>query len=257
MATHGRFVWSDLGTDDLEAAREFYRDVFGWETRDAAAGEDDVYFEFTKDGQVVAGLYPLDDDQQPPNWTSYVAVDDASAVCATVTDRGGSVILEPTQYGDQGTAAMIEDPTGGVVGLWQAGTHEGADVFNEPGSMCWNELATRDLDTAKTFYADVLGWDLHDEDFGGFDYTTIVLDDDPNGGMFAMGEAFPAEHPPYWAVYMAVEDADDTLDRVREAGGEVVGEAQDTPFGRVATVVDPVGARLRIIQLAEDPTGPG
>lgn len=259
MATHGMFVWTDLQTSDVEEAKRFYGEVFGWDARDASS-EDMPYWELIKDDQVVAGLGPLDGAQQdegvPPNWTSYVAVDDAAEVCSKVGDGGGSVLMDPMEVGEEGTVAIVQDPTGGVLGLWQPGTHEGADVFNEPGSMCWNELATRDVDAAKGFYAELLPWDLDDADFGGFSYTLIELDDRPNGGLFTMGESFPDDAPPHWIVYFAVDDTDGTLDKVRDAGGEVRGEPIDTPFGRVANVADPQGASFRVIQLEQDPTRP-
>ena len=251
---HGLFIWTDLQTSDPDAARSFYADVFGWESEDV---DDDAmpYWQFTKDGQLVAGVGPQGEEQEqdgvPPNWTSYVAVDDIDEVCSAASENGGEVLMSPTEVPDAGSFAILADPSGAVIGLWQSGEHTGADVFNEPGSMCWNELVTPDVDRAKEFYGAILPWQLDTEDRGGFDYTTIVLDDRPNGGMFAPGRSLQEGASPHWLVYFAVEDTDGALEAVREGGGEVLGEPQDTPFGRVATVTDPQGATFRIIQLEQ------
>lgn len=79
---------------------------------------------------------------------------------------------------DAGRMAFLVDPTGGFIGLWQAGRHHGAELVNEPGALVWNELRTRDVEAAAAFYGEVLGWTTQP---WADDYQTWVNDGDVVG----------------------------------------------------------------------------
>src|SRR5437773_188328 len=92
------------------------------------------------------------------------------------------------------SAAFFADPTGAVFGGWQPKSFSGADLVNEPGSLCWNEVLTRDSEADKRFYPAVFGWDAGRPTFEGAPDTYVVweLGGKPVGGMMQMNEAFPA-----------------------------------------------------------------
>jgi predicted enzyme related to lactoylglutathione lyase len=153
----GTFSWVDLATTDVDGARDFYTVLFGW-VGDAEAGGSMLRL----DGALVAAIFPLSDDSRaagtPASWTSYVAVDDVDASAARAVELGGGVAREPFDIMDVGRVALVEDPQGALVALWQAGTHFGAERVNDVGCLCMNELVTSDLDTARAFYEMLFGW---------------------------------------------------------------------------------------------------
>jgi predicted enzyme related to lactoylglutathione lyase len=249
---HGLFTWTDLASPDPPAAIDFYGSVFGWEA--TAVGDADLgtgYTMFSIDGKNVAGMGKLSAEQQaqgwPPMWSSYVNVDDVDAVAAKAAALGADVVMPPMDIMDTGRMSYLMDPTGAALGLWQPGTHGGADLFNSHGALTWNELATRDAAAAGEFYASLLPWRLDRQDIDGFPYTMIYLNDQSNGGIYTMDDSMPAEVPAHWVVYFGNDDTDETVARVIAGGGRVVMRAADTPFGRVAAVTDLHGAGFRII----------
>src|SRR5574338_324419 len=109
-------------------------------------------------GNAVAGLSPMQEAPGPPFWTTYVSVDDADATCAKVGDAGGTVLLPAMDVMDLGRMAILADPTGAGIGIWQPGTFAGVETDNGPGAYCWSELLTSDTTAAAAFYAEVFGW---------------------------------------------------------------------------------------------------
>jgi predicted enzyme related to lactoylglutathione lyase len=243
----GVFGWVDLMTTDVPTCKAFYGELFGWTSVDMPMGPDYAYTQFFKDGKVVAGVGPMPPGgpQMPVVWSSYVMVDDADAVLAGVPGAGGLVIAPVMDIPSQGRMAMIADPSGAVVGLWQPMEHTGAELFNAPGSLTWNELQTRDLGAAMAFYADVFGW-TWSEGPGDTGYqmgSTPVPDAEPrmNCGAMAMPPGVPDEVPSFWAVYFAVEDCDTSLALAESLGGTVFLPGMDMGPGRFGGVTDPTG----------------
>jgi len=176
---HGIPSWVDLSSPDPEASAAFYGALLGWEhvppeSPEATGG----YGMFTLRGKLVAGVGPLMSEDQPIVWSTYVAVDDADDVVAKARDAGGQVFIAPMDVLDAGRMAFLVDPTGGFIGLWQAGRHHGAELVNEPGALVWNELRTRDVEAAAAFYGEVLGWTTQP---WADDYQTWVNDGDVVG----------------------------------------------------------------------------
>lgn len=239
---HGLFSWADVAVPDVEKGKAFYSDLFGWTAEDTEG-----YALFRKDGKLVAGLGGLQGNGQPPAWMSYVNVEDADAVAAKASDLGGVVLMDPMDVVTAGRMAVVADPAGAAIAFWEPRDHAGAELFNEPGSLAWNELATRDVDAAKGFYGELLPWDISEERFDGFVYNTILLDGNPNGGIFAMPDEMPDEVPSHWTAYLRVADTDAAVEKLRGLGGIVMGEPNDSPFGKVARVQDPFGAAFSII----------
>jgi predicted enzyme related to lactoylglutathione lyase len=247
--------WVDLASPDPDASARFYGALFDWDAVDTGPVEETGgYRMLQRGGRNVAGLGPTQAEGQPAMWTTYVSTDDAEAVAAKVRDAGGQVVMEPFDVLGVGRMAVFVDPGGAYFSVWQPQTHRGADIVNEPGALCWNELATRDIDGAKAFYAAVFGWDADTNAYGETSYSEWKLAGRSIGGMIAMNEQWPADVPPHWMVYFAVEDADAAVARAQELGGKVAVPPTDTPAGRFAVLNDPQGAVFSVIALA---TGEG
>jgi predicted enzyme related to lactoylglutathione lyase len=240
--------WVDLATPDIGKSKAFYGSLFGWTALEGPP-EAGGYTMFQKGGKNVAGAMSIMMEGQPPAWMTYVNVDDADATTDLAKKAGATVFVEPMDVMDVGRMAVFADTTGAAIGLWQARAHIGADLANEPGAFCWNELQTRDTAAAKTFYNEVFGWGSHTEAMGPtMSYTEWKRGEDSIGGMMDMPADVPAEVPAYWLVYFAVEDCDAATAKANELGGATLVPPMDIPAGRFSVVMDPTGAAFGIIR---------
>jgi predicted enzyme related to lactoylglutathione lyase len=249
----GTPCWVDLMSPDVDASKAFYTAVFGWETEDQFDDEGTrVYTSLRLGGKDVAGLGgQMGDDPMPPVWNTYIAVDDCDEVAGKVTAAGGSVLMPTMQVMTAGSMAVFADPTGAVFSVWKAGDHKGAQLCNEPNTFAWNELVSRDLETATAFYAEVFGWEYASQDMGpGGTYTVIQGGENGGlGGMMAMPPGMPDAVPNHWMVYFTVADIDATIALVKANGGQVVQGPLPAPgVGRLAVVHDPAGGSFSVLQ---------
>ncbi|HZQ27024.1 MAG TPA: VOC family protein [Acidimicrobiales bacterium] len=242
--------WVDLSSPDIAASAAFYGGLFGWQFQDAGP-DAGGYGMFLLRGKMVAGLGPLQDPNQPPAWSTYVNVDDADTTVKTAREEGATVFVEPMDVMDAGRMAIFADPTGAVAGIWQPGQHRGAQLVNEPGAFCWNELNTRDPDRAKAFYAAVFGWEADTQSMGegGPSYTEFKVGGRSVAGMMDMRGRLPDEAPPHWLVYFAVDDTDQTVATATQQGGMTFMPPMDLPVGRFAVLGDPEGAVFAVIKM--------
>jgi len=238
--------WADLASPDPDESASFYGELLGLEATDADE-EMGGYRMFTIRERQVAGLMKIQDENQPPSWTTYVNVSDADAVAEKVKEAGGEVVFDPMDVRDYGRMAVFADPTGAVFGVWQAGEHKGAGIVSEPGSVAWHQANTRDPEKALEFYSEVFGWDSEKVDTGGADYWQLTKDDANVGGLFRMGDDFPDDVPAHWIVYFGVEDADAATEKAQEKGASVRAEPFDNEAGRFAVLQDPHGAAFALI----------
>ncbi len=249
---HGLFGWVDLMTRDPGRAITFYEGLFGWTHIDQPTPMGPPYTQFFKDGQLVCGLSPMMPgvpEQVGAFWSSYVLVEDADAVAAKVEAAGGQVQMPVMQVMDQGRMAMFSDPSGASVGIWEPGTHEGADVFNKPGSLTWNELQTRDIEAALPFYADVFGWEWADGPDDGYHVANLPAkpeDDKSNAGAMSTPPGVPDEAPNVWLVYFAVADCDTSMAAAQALGAQVFLPAMQMGPGRFGGLIDPTGGMFLV-----------
>jgi|SRR5690606_26112935 len=249
------FCWSELGTADARAAKDFYGRVFGWTFADEDMGELGTYTKIRLGEHEIGGLYELSGpmfEGVPPHWTYYVSTEDVDATASRAAELGAEIDMPPMDVHDAGRMAAITDPTGAKLALFQPRGHRGttADPF-APGAFGWVELQTRDPARAKAFYTDLFGWHAKDDPSGH--YTEWHLPGaQPFGGLIAMDERW-GDAPPAWLGYVMVEDCDATFARVTDAGGRgLVGPHDIEHVGRFAVVADPQGAVLAFIRLAAD-----
>jgi predicted enzyme related to lactoylglutathione lyase len=186
---------------------------------------------------------------QPPAWSNYVSVADADATAARAREAGGNLLAEPMDVMDLGRMAIFADPSGAVLGIWQPGTFIGAEIVNEANALVWNELNTRDVAAAKSFYGEVFDWGFQERKFEAGTYTSIKAGDDPAGGILDITGRVPDEVPNHWLAYFAVDDIDASLGKANGGGAEVVFGPEDmSEVGRIAVLKDPFGAVFALIQ---------
>jgi predicted enzyme related to lactoylglutathione lyase len=244
----------ELLTSDPARSAEFYGRLFGWTVEDPGA-DYGGYRNFQLKGERVAGCMRNDGAAEasgagvPDLWSVYLAVADADATVASVAQHGGQVMVPPIDVMALGRMAVIVDPGGAVIGIWQPGEHRGFGYVGEPGAPNWFELHTRDYEQSLAFYRAVFGWETTTQgDTPEFRYTTVDVGDERYAGVMDACAFLPEGVPGGWTVYFGVDDADRSLSEVVSLGGEVIMKAEDTPYGRLATAADPTGAVFRLHQ---------
>lgn len=251
----GDFCRVDLNARDPDAARTFYTGLFGWTAEFAGrAAEAGPYERFFLDGLLVAGMGRMSDEMReagaPSTWVSYVRVERAEAVVAAAEALGARTLVPATTISEAGRIAFVEDPTGATIAFWEAGLEAGAEATKAPGTFCWNELATPDLEGALAFYAELLGWTGYANPHSPAPYRIVESGGRSNGGILQMTEEW-GEAPAHWIVYFAVDDGDAAADRVRALGGRVHHGPFETAAGRLVVCEDNQGARFHALELAE------
>jgi predicted enzyme related to lactoylglutathione lyase len=247
----GSFCWVELGTTDVDGAKNFYKQLFGWDYDDQSMGPSGVYTIIKLNGKDVGGLYQLSSEMLeqglPPHWLSYISVANADDATAQAISAGGSPVKEPFDVGPNGRMAVIQDPTKAAFALWQAKEHAGAAAYRETGALCWNELGTTDSQKAGDFYTTLFGWE-REVLSGPMEYTVFKNNGEGIGGMYQITPEM-GPMPPHWIPYFAVNDCDATVQKTSELGGRILRPAEDIPnIGRYAILQDPSSAAFAIIK---------
>jgi predicted enzyme related to lactoylglutathione lyase len=229
----GTFSWAELATGDADAAKAFYTTLFGWDYEDNPAGEGQIYSMVVRDGHYVAALFSATD--QPPHWNCYVTVESADDTAQQAKEHGGAVMAEAFDVMDVGRMAVITDPTGAALCLWEPRRHIGAALVNTPGSMTWNDLVTPDPDGAADFYGKLFGWTIEEipEAQG---YRVIRNGERTNGGML------PTEGPANWLPYFGHDDVERLTQEIGGLGGQLYNGPVHMLQGTIAVLGDPQGA---------------
>ncbi len=251
----GEFCWVDLGTSNVDAAVEFYGDLIGWEQQLAGPVEETGgYRYFLYKGKQVAGIGPLPGGGHPA-WVSYIRVEDAYETLAKIKEAGGSVAMGPIDLPvDAGRMAVCQDAEGAFFAVMEPKQHRGAQLVNEVGTWTWNQLGTRDLEKAKEFYGTVFGWTLDRAEGAPPDAPYFMWQvegqrwEEGLAGAMDMTEELPAEVPPHWMVYFAIEDLDAAVAKTKAGGGQVTLPPLEIPVGRLGVIADPQGAALGLIE---------
>jgi uncharacterized protein len=254
--------WIDLATPDQAGATAFYTALFGWSAADMPTDAGTTYTMLSKGERLVAGLGPQPPEQAqagvPSSWTTYVMVGDADEMVTATPGAGGMVLVPAFDVMSSGRMAVVADPSGAVIGLWQPKDHQGADVFNEVGAYCWSELQSRDLAAALPFYEELFAWRWEQSSAGDMPYVVAHLDakgeaaegvDTSVAGAMATPPGVPDEVPSVWGVYFQVADCEDTVATARDLRGSVVVEPMDMDTGRWAMLSDPFGAMFYVMSM--------
>ena len=247
----------DTLTADLEAAKGFYGEIFGWEFAGPGPMPGDPpgeYFVARVHGDDVAGVGSLpaqNGGSVPPAWNTHVAVHSADEAVTGAKAAGGTVLVEPFDAPPAGRLAVIADPSGAVLTVWEAGERTGAARVNEHSAWAMSLLTTPDPEGAKAFYGALFGWEA--EAFGPFWVFRLpgyVGGEDkqpvPRDVVAAMttGESGPGA----WSVDFWIADADAAAAAAPGLGGSVVAEPFDDAMFRRAVLAAPDGAIFAISQ---------
>jgi len=258
-SARGQFVWYDLMTTDLEAAKAFYTDLVGWGTH-LWGSSGMSYTMGTVDEMPIGGVVTLPDEAMAggarPHWIGYVAVPDADATVARAQELGGKVVKPVTPIPTVGRFAVIADPQGALIAPF---TPQGAGPQPEMpppvGHFTWHELSTTtDPDTALAFYFDLFGWEKTSAmDMG--EGMGVYQMFGPGGVPFGGAYKKPAEQPgpPAWLHYARVPDVNAAVETVRQKGGQVLNGPMEVPGGSwIAMLLDPQGGPFAVHEIKSE-----
>jgi uncharacterized protein len=250
-AEPGKVIWSDLVSEDAEAAASFYTALFGWRVEERAPG---VMRLWLADREIGA-IHQINDSMpnaKESTWLVGVAVPDLEAAVAATRGAGGEVLRPVTEVPGDGRFAVVRDPRGAVLGLVEPARELGG--ARGVGAPVWAELWTDDRDAAATFYAAALGYERQQLQLRVGPYDVLARGGTPRAGLVATPSA---SVKPAWVPYVAVADLSRTLTRSRELGGRVLLEPRpEFAGGRVALIEDPTGGALFVVQAPPEEKAP-
>ncbi|MET0145254.1 MAG: VOC family protein [Ilumatobacteraceae bacterium] len=255
--------WIDLEPADVGAAIDFYGAVLGWTFEDRLPPDAPGRYAIASvDGLTVGAVGSASERADgAATWNTYVSVTDVEAVVAAAVAAGGDVVAAPGAGAPPGRSAVVADPSGAAIRLWQPGTNPGAELVNANGAWNWSNLHTPDGAVVAGFYVDVFGWELERLPLGGVyaqmwrrpGYGDFLAEIDPGiaerqdgAGAppgFADAIAWLVEDPgpSHWQVTFTVDDTDEATRRVTKRGGAVLTEPYDEGPTRLAVVADDQG----------------
>ena len=255
---HGQFIWYELTTTDVGAAKKFYPRFTGWGTQPFDAD----YTMWTNGGAPFAGLFNLTDEMRaqgiPPNWMPYVEVTSVDDSAALATSLGGKVMHGPMDIPEVGRFAVVQDPQGATLAIYKSAT--GAEAWNgDPvvGKFSWHELMSTDHVKGFEFYRRLFGWEkVNEMDMGGGAmYVVFGKSGKMYGGMFSMTEEWKAMHP-FWLCYIHVKDVPRAVAIARQAGAVVQREPMEIPGGVISILGDPQGAGFALHHVSAPAAAP-
>jgi uncharacterized protein len=249
--SHGRFVWYELMTTDVEAAKAFYAEVVGWGTQDASM-PGMAYTLFTAGGASVSGLMGLPEDARKlgwrPSWFGYVGVNDVDATADRIKQLGGAVHVPPTDVPNISRFSVAVDPQMATIALfkWLTPGQEQPAELSTPGRVGWHELLAADWEKAFAFYAELFGWQKADGDTGAMGtYQLFSAGGQTIGGMFTKPPTVPV---PFWLYYFNIGDIDLAIKRVKAGSGQILNGPIEVPGDRwIVHCTDPQGAIFALV----------
>ena len=239
----GKFVWFDLLTEDAEAARVFYQQLFDWtfDDSDGPAG----YSVIRHGGVAIGGIAKIEDeiDASEAIWLGSLSVEDVDAAAKTAAARGGEVIEAATDVAGRGRMAIIRDPSGAELGVLRSATGDPVDQKPAAGRWLWTELVTDDSKTAEAFYAELVGYRVQTVETGDdLVYRVVGRDGRARAGIV---EVKWKNVEPNWLPYVGVADLNTTIRSAQTRGGKLL-----LRNGDIAILTDPTGGAIGVQQLA-------
>ena len=248
----GSFCWMELGAADQAAAKSFYTSLLGWTFTEFPMGPGELYTIFRLQDRDVAGAYALNQEMRargvPPHWMIYVAVQSADEAAARAGQLGGKVVNGPFDVMDAGRMAVLQDPTGAMFSIWQAGRSPGIGIAGEFGSFCWADLSTPDVDRAKDFYSGLFGWKIAPGENDPSGYLHIQNGEQMIGGIPPASMRNPGV-PPHWLIYYYVADVDASAAQAKSLGASLLLPPMSIEHvGRMSVIRDPQGAAFAVFK---------
>jgi predicted enzyme related to lactoylglutathione lyase len=248
-SSHGHFVWYELVTTNMEAAKAFYTKVVGWGAQDVAGA---AYTLFTAQGAPVCGLISMPEDAREegyrPTWLGYIGVDDVDFTADRIAQLGGDIYVPPREIPNISRFAVALDLQRVSIAVfkWLDGGGQQPAKLDTPGRVGWHELLAADRDEAFAFYAELFGWQKVGAGSRAADaYQLFSAGGQTLGGICTKPAAVPF---PFWLYFFNVPDIDMAITHVNEGGGEILDGPTEVPDGNwMLRCTDPQGAIFALL----------
>ena len=244
----GKFVWFDLVTDDLSAARRFYGSVFGWQFRTVGAAPGSYTFAELAGARIGGMLYrpPPAGAARNARWLALISVTDPASTVRYVEQQGGAVLVPPAAIPGRGTHALFRDPQGAVFGVLRSETGDRPDTPVVAGDFFWIDLLVPNPEHAAEFYSGLAGYEVSPGESESVKRVVLSSGGYARAGVTPMP---PMVKQPGWLAYVLVDDVRATLDKVAAGGGKVLVQPRaDVLDGNLAVIADPSGGVLGIVR---------
>jgi predicted enzyme related to lactoylglutathione lyase len=242
----GKFVWHDLVTPDPDGARKFYGAMFGWEFKDA--GEKAKHYTVVSlGGRPIGGI--LDSrggkaQKAAPQWVSSMSVRDVEAAVGVVKAGGGKVLWGPKTLGPRGPVALVADAEQAAFVLMRAPGGDPPDASPAVNDWLWNEMWTRQPDSAASFYGRLAEYKVTPSDNSSRKYFVLAASGEARAGV---AELKAKDVHPTWLAYVRVADLAAAVSRAESLGAKVlIAPSTDIRNGTVALIADPTGAMIAL-----------
>jgi uncharacterized protein len=244
----GKFVWADLVTDDVVAARKFYGALFGWSFSDYGG-----YVIAKNDDRPVCGMFqrprPVDAPQAKPRWFGYISVASVDRARNAVLNAGGRELAAPKQLPERGEQAVFADAEGAIFGVVKSSSGDPEDFLADPGDWIWIQLLSRNAKLASEFYRAVGGYDIVENNSTNRQSDYVLTSEGYARATVRTIRTDDARVTPNWLPFVRVLSVSESVAKVRELGGKILVEPKPELLdGKVALIADPTGAAIGILE---------
>lgn len=236
------FCWNGIVSADAAKTLAFFPEVLGWSVQEIDMGGDTVQMLANAKTPIAHVRSP--ESGEPSWWNNYFRVEDVDAIAAAAKKNGGKVLVPPTDI-PPGRFSTIATPSGATLSLFHEANPDDTDKPSTTGFVHWVDLHSKDIDKDLAFIHDALGLKTAEMSMPNGAYHILEPETKTRGG--AMASMNP-QAPSMWLAWIAVDDVDQTLERVTRHGGKVLAPAWDADtVGRMAIASDPVGVAFGVI----------
>jgi hypothetical protein len=246
----GKFVWADLVTDDVPAARKFYAQLFGWRFWEMGS-----YTIAVNDDRPLCGMFqrPRPKDRAAePRWFGYISVRSVGRAQEAVTKAGGRVLAAPQKMPKRGEQAVFADPEGALFGVVKSSSGDPPGFLAEPGDWIWIQLLSRDAKKASEFYRVVGGYDVLENTASNRLSDYVLASEGYARTTVRTLRSANVKVQPTWLPFVRVKNVGESVALAKQLGGKAWIEPKPELFdGKVAVLADPTGAAVGILEWQE------
>jgi uncharacterized protein len=245
--TMSKFVWFEYVSTDANKAQGFFGELFGWGSKKVPMPDREYTMIAQGDATIGGYLPPPEGAPKQAHWLSHLRVDSAKESAQKVKSLGGKILMDAFKVGEHGTMAVVADPLGAPLALWQPSDPKVQSSPAAVGRFCWNELTSQNPTASVTFYKALGGFGEDSMEMGPMGTYHLLK----NGEISVAGIMKPPmpEAPHAWTPYVQVASTDATIEKAKRLGANIIVPATDVPnVGRFAIFADPQGAVLGILQ---------
>jgi len=250
IARPGKIVWADLFVDDVELAREFYTQLFGWTWR-WITPDRRTYGILEHDGLLIAGIAHLDPDKaEDPygRWVHYLSTENVQGVAEATVAAGGRILLEPRVHAERGEFAIAADSEGAIFGLLNSQSGDPGDYRAEEGEWLWHVLYSRQVNSSALFYQERFDYEMFEYAWNDETRRLVLASQDYARASVSPIPEDDQDNRPAWIGFIKTADVPGAVARAEALGAEVLfAPSPDVHNNGIAIIADPLGGIIGLL----------